>query len=67
MKFLKGFRTYLSLLIIAMFGAAVAVQGSCAADATETANAVCGVVNQGWFGQAIVVGSGIAAWFRKKA
>jgi len=67
MKFLKGFRTYISLIIVAVIGAAVAVQQSCVGGDPEAVNEVCKVVNQGWFGQAIVVGSGIAAWFRKKA
>ena len=64
MKILKGFRTYISLIIIAVIGAAVAVQQGC--DPLEV-NKVCDVVGQPWFGQAIVIGSGIAAWFRKLA
>jgi hypothetical protein len=67
MSFLKGFRTYLSLVVVAVMGAAVAVQQSCVGGDPEAVNKVCEVVNQGWFGQAIVAGSAIAAWFRKKA
>lgn len=60
-KFAKGFRTYVSLLIVAILGGLVAAQGHC----TTEVNTVCDVVNQPWFGQAIVVMSAVAAWFRK--
>ena len=64
MKFLKGFRTYISLIIVAVLGAAVALQQQCS---LEEVNKVCEVVNNAYFGQAIVVMSAIAAWFRKLA
>jgi len=66
MKFLKGFRTYISLALVAILGAAVSIQQGCLESVGEV-NKVCEVVNQPYFGQIIVVMSGIAAWFRKKA
>ncbi len=66
MKFLKGARTYISLVLIAVVGAAVAIQQGCL-DNPEEVNEVCKIVNHAWFGQAIIAGSAIAAWFRKLA
>ena len=61
---LRGYRTYISLAITGILGLAVALQGHCSSDG---ANAVCEAIKSPFIGQAIVVMTAIAAWFRKKA
>lgn len=66
MKFLKGFRTYITLILVAVVGALVAVQQGCLEN-PEDVNKVCEVVSNAWFGQVIIGLSAVAAFFRKMA
>lgn len=67
MKFLKGFRTYISLALIALLGATVDIQASCLSDVTELGESICKVAQSHWVGKAIVFMTAVAAWFRKLA
>lgn len=63
---IKGFRTYGSLILIALLGVAVDLQASCIANPDEL-GAMCNVILNPFMGKAIVAMTAIAAWFRKLA
>lgn len=67
MNFLKGKRTYISLVLVAILGVLVDIQSSCNADAAELGSKVCEIATNAWWGKSIVAISAVAAWFRKLA
>ena len=71
---LKGLRTYLTLVVVAILGLLVQTQQMCLTtvnvqiDASDpNLEALCRHINKPWLGAAITILSFIAAWFRKQA
>ena len=63
---LKGFRTYGTLVIIALLGIAVDLQASCNTNPAELGS-LCGPIMSPWVGKSIVAFTAVAAWFRRLA
>ena len=62
----KGFRTYGTLIVIAVLGVAVDLQPSCNANPAELGE-LCKYIQSPWVGKAIVALTAVGAWFRKLA
>lgn len=63
---LKGFRTYGTLIVIALLGLAVDLQTSCNTNPAELGS-LCTHIMSPWVGKGIMALSAVAAWFRKLA
>lgn len=67
MKFLKGFRTYITLALIFVLAGALELQHSCGVNPAELGESICKVVQNEWITKIIMALTPVAAWFRKQA
>lgn len=63
---LKGYRTYGSLVILAILGVLVDLQSSCNTNPAELGN-LCQHIQNPYVGKAIIALTAVAGWFRKLA